>query len=112
MSIRLDKEWLALDRATVDALPAQLGVFHVADDEGTVLTIGYAGARDLFGIRSALEREMERHGAAATRFRYEFTSNYRSRWDELLMLHLHDHGSLPPHQADQAQRVGRLDPQD
>jgi hypothetical protein len=52
---------------------------------------------------------MEQHGGA-TQFRCEFTSNYRSRWDELLMLHLADHGELPEPQRDQAQRVGRLTP--
>jgi hypothetical protein len=110
MGIRLDKPWEPLSPENVASLSAQLGVFHVADDEGKVLTVGYAGARDLFGMRTALEREMERHGSAATHFRYEFTSNYMSRWDELLMLHLHDHGGLPPHQADEADRVGRLSP--
>ena len=112
MGIRLDKPWEPLTSEAVDELPAQLGVFHVGDANGNVLTVGYAGALDLFGIRTALEREMERHGAAATHFRYEFTSNYRSRWDELLMLHIHDHGDLPPHQSDEAARVGRLSPQD
>ncbi len=112
MGIRLDKPWEPLTAETVDALPAQLGVFHVADPEGTVLTVGYAGALDLFGMRTALQREIDRHGGAATQFRYEFTSNYRSRWDELLMLHIHDHGELPAHQADEAARVGRLNPQD
>ena len=110
MGIRLEKPWQPLTSETVDALPAQMGVFHVADSDGQILTVGYAGARDLFGIRTALEREIERHGAAATQFRYEFTSNYRSRWDELLMLHLHDHGALPDHQAAEADRVGRLSP--
>lgn len=110
MGIRLEKSWQPLTPASVEALPAQLGVFHVANDDGQILTVGYAGARDLFGIRTALEREMERHGTVATQFRYEFTSNYRSRWDELLMLHLHDHGALPVHQADEANRVGRLSP--
>jgi hypothetical protein len=110
MGIRLDKPWQPLTDEAVAALQGQLGVFHVGDTEGNVLTVGYAGARDLFGIRSALERELERHGSAATQFRYEFTSNYRSRWDELLMLHLYDHGSLPDHQAHEADRVGRLTP--
>ncbi|WP_420608689.1 DUF7508 domain-containing protein [Candidatus Poriferisodalis sp.] len=109
MGIRLDKPWQRLDDAAVDALPAQLGVYHVADADGTVLSVGYAGANELFGMQSALRREMEQHGGA-TQFRCEFTSNYRSRWDELLMLHLADHGKLPEPQRDQAQRVGRLTP--
>ncbi|WP_419854178.1 DUF7508 domain-containing protein [Candidatus Poriferisodalis sp.] len=109
MGIRLDKPWQSLDDGAIDALPSQLGVYHVADAEGTVLSVGYAGANELFGMQSALRREMEQHGGA-TQFRCEFTSNYRSRWDELLMLHLADHGELPEPQRDQAQRVGRLSP--
>ena len=110
MGIRLDKPWQRLDSETIDALPAQLGVYHIADADGTVLSVGYAGAHELFGMQSALRSEMARHDGAATQFRCEFTSNYRSRWDELLMLHLADHGELPEPQRDQAQRVGRLTP--
>ncbi len=110
MGIRLDKPWQPLNDAAIEALPSQLGVYHVADAAGRVLSVGYAGARERFGIQSALEREMQLHGGAAALFRCEFTSNYRSRWDELLMLHLADHGELPELQRDQAQRVGRLNP--
>ena len=110
MGIRLDKPWQRLHDGAVDALPAQLGVYHVADDAGAVLSVGYAGADELFGMQSALRREIEQHGGAATQFRCEFTSNYRSRWDELLMLHLADHGELPGPQRAEAARVGRLNP--
>ena len=110
MGIRLDKPWQPLNDAAIEALPAQLGVYHVADAAGTVLSVGYAGAREPFGLQSALRREIARLVPAATQFRCEFTSNYRSRWDELLMLHLADHGELPEPQRDQARRVGRLSP--
>ena len=110
MGIRLDKPWQRLDDGVIDALPAQLGVYHVADNAGTVLSVGYAGAHELFGMQSALRREIEQHGSTATQFRCEFTSNYRSRWDELLMLHLADHGELPGPQRAEAARVGRLNP--
>ena len=110
MGIRLDKPWRRLDDAAIAALPAQLGVYHVADADGTVLSVGFAGAREPFGMQTALRRELNEPDSAATQFRCEFTSNYRSRWDELLMLHLADHGELPEPQRDQAQRVGRLSP--
>ena len=110
MGIRLDKSWENLDPETIASLPAQLGVYHVADENGTVLSVGYAGARHLFGIRTALEEELRLHGDRASKFRYEFTSNYQSRWDELLMLHVHDHGQLPDHQRAEENRVGRLSP--
>ncbi len=37
MGIRLDKPWRRLDDEAIEALPAQLGVYHVADAGGTVL---------------------------------------------------------------------------
>ena len=110
MGIRLEKTWMDLDGETIASLPAQLGVYHVADADGTVLSVGYAGATHLFGIRSALEDDLSFHGSRATKFRFEFTANYRSRWDELLMLHLHDFGQLPSHQQAEQSRVGRLSP--
>ena len=110
MGIRLGKPWESLNPDTVASLPAQLGVYQIADDEGNILSIGCAGANYLFGMRSALEYEIELHGERATRFRFEFTSNYRSRWDELLMLHLYDNGRLPVHQRNEEGRVGRLSP--
>ena len=110
MSIRLDKPWEILNPETIASLPAQLGVYQVADIRGDILSVGYAGARHLFGIRSALEDELQFHGQQASKFRYEFTSNYRSRWDELLMLHLCDHGQLPDHQRSEESRIGRLSP--
>jgi len=110
MGIRLEKAWMDLNTEKIDSLPAQLGVYQVADSDGKVISIGYAGARHLFGMRSALEEEIEMHGSRAKKFRFEFTSNYRSRWDELLMLHLHDFGQLPSHQRAEQSRVGRLSP--
>ena len=110
MGIRLEKPWEHLNSEAIAALPGQLGVYQVADEEGNVLSVGYAGAKHLFGIRSALEEELSLHKDTAKFFRCEFTSNYRSRWDELLMLHLHDNGELPPHQRDEESRAGRLSP--
>ena len=49
MSIRLEKTWMDLNGETIASLPAQLGVYHVADANGTVLSVGYAGVdNDLF----------------------------------------------------------------
>ena len=59
MGIRLDKPWQRLDDEAIEALPSQLGVYHVADAGGTVLSVGFAGARELFGMQSALRHEME-----------------------------------------------------
>ena len=110
MGIRLEKNWEILNSTSIEALPGQLGVYQIADKDGQIISVGYAGAKEPFGIRSALEREILLHGNVGTQFRYEFTSNYRSRWDEMLMLHIYDYGELHEHQRNESSRVGRLHP--
>jgi hypothetical protein len=109
MAIRLDKPWQVLSPETLRALPGQLGVFELADAEGKVLEVGYAGGRSLFGLRSAIEAAARRQGGAC-RFRYEVTMQYLTRYQELLMLHLADHGAPPPGNAGETMRLGRLSP--
>ena len=106
-TVDLDKEFVALTQSAIDALPAQLGVYEVADKAGVVIHIGYAGGRELFGIRTALERELD---AGAAQFRHEVTHGYMTRWHELLMAHAARTGSLPPDNAADAHRIGTLSP--
>ena len=107
MSVALSsKPWRPLDAETIDALPAQLGVYELADASGTTLKLGYAGGREPFGMRTALLAELA-HGTA-TQFRHEFTHGYLSRWHELLMIHRRDTGTLPPANEHDAPRIGRL----
>lgn len=103
--IRMAKPWVELSGAAIDALPAQLGVYQIADAEGTVTKIGYAGGREAFGIRTALGRELE---AGGRQFRAELTHGYLTRWEELLMIHQHDHGELPVGNESHPHRIGRL----
>ena len=111
MSIRLEKPWTELTPEAVKALPGQLGVYQLADAAGRVVYIGYAGGRSLFGLRSELERALEERPAGAVRFRTEVNQQYMSRYHELLMLHVADHGSLPAaNQTDPPARLGRLSP--
>lgn len=105
VGIRMDKPWTALSSESIDALPAQLGVYQIADGDDQVIKIGYAGGLEQFGIRTALERELE---AGGNRFRAELTHGYLTRWEELLMVHLHDHGELPPGNSTHDQKLGRL----
>ena len=105
--IRLEGPWAALDEEAVRRIPAVLGVFELGDADGVVRLIGYAGGRSLFGLRS----EIGAHRGSFDRFRYEVTSAYLSRWQELLMVHQADHGALPPDQPDPGRRLGRLSPQ-
>ena len=59
---------------------------------GRVVYIGFAGGRSLFGLRSELERALQERPAGAARFRTEVNQQYTSRYQELLMLHVADHG--------------------
>ncbi|MGH6986236.1 MAG: DUF7508 domain-containing protein [Caulobacteraceae bacterium] len=109
MGIRLDKPWRDLTASEVASLWAELGVFQLADAEGCVLRIGYAGGRSLFGLRGELAKALEAGGAA--KFRLEVTSQYLSRFEELLMIHKADFGELPAgNAAEGAGRLGRLSP--
>jgi hypothetical protein len=110
MAIRLTKPWQKLTADAIRALPGQLGVYQLGDAAGRVLYIGYAGGRSLFGLRSAIEEARARLGAAASHFRYEVNQQYMSRYEELLMLHIADHGALPPEHRDTPRTLGRLSP--
>jgi hypothetical protein len=94
MALQMRREWQPLDAAAIGKLPAQVGVYEIADAKQTLL-IACAGGRSLFGLRGELERELRERGAGF-RFRWETTSTYLSRRDELLMLCLGDSGRLPP----------------
>ncbi len=106
----MTKPWRPLTVADVAAVPGQLGVFELAGDDHTVLRIGYAGGREPFGLRSALERALEGGPSAGgpSLFRFELTHGYLTRWEELLMVHRARHGTLPPGNADHPHALGRL----
>jgi hypothetical protein len=111
MAIRMGKPWTALTPEAIKALPGQLGVYQLADDAGRVVYIGFAGGRSLFGLRSELERALRDRPGGAARFRVEINQQYTTRYHELLMLHVADHGSLPVVNAvDPPPRLGRLSP--
>lgn len=107
--LRLDKAWRPLTAEEATRLPGQLGVYQVADAQGTIVFIGQAGARSAFGLRSELQREFKERGAGY-QFRVEVNMQYRTRWFELLMVHKADHGSLPADNAKNPPPLGRLSP--
>ena len=110
MRLRLDKPWRPLTAEEAARLPGQLGVYQIADAQGTIVYIGQAGARSPFGLRSELQREARERGAGH-QFRVEVNQQYRTRWFELLMVHKADHGSLPPDNAkNPPPALGRLSP--
>lgn len=95
MAIRMTKPWVALTAENVKKLPGQLGVFQLADASGHVVFIGFGGGRSLFGVRSEIEKAMADLPKGATQFRVEINQQYTTRYQELLMLHVHDHGAVP-----------------
>lgn len=107
--LRLDKPWRPLTAEEATRLPGQLGVYQVADANGTIVFIGQAGARTAFGLRSELQREFKERGDGY-QFRVEVNMQYRTRWFELLMVHKADHGSLPVDNAKNPPPLGRLSP--
>ena len=108
--LRLDKPWRPLTAEEIARLPGQLGIYQIADAAGTMHYIGQAGARAPFGLRSELQRELAERGPDY-QFRVEVNMQYRTRWLEMLMVHQHDHGSLPPDNAkNPPPALGRLSP--
>jgi len=107
MRLRMTKPWAELNAAAIAALPAQLGVYQIADQDHAIIRIGYAGGTEPFGIRTALERELQDGGRY---FRLEFTHGYLTRWQELLMVYSADYQALPPKNHDDAGQLGRLSP--
>jgi len=95
MAIRMTKPWTALTVENVKKLPGQLGVFQLADTAGQVVFIGFGGGRSLFGVRSEIEKLLVAPPVGATQFRVEINQQYTTRYQELLMLHVHDHGAVP-----------------
>ncbi len=111
MTLRLQKPWIALTPEAVRAIPGQLGVYQLADAAERIVYIGFAGGRSLFGLRGELERALKERTGGACCFRYEVNQQYATRYQELLMLHVADHGALPiVNQADPPARLGRLSP--
>jgi hypothetical protein len=108
MSVRLQKPWRPLDAREAATLPGQLGVYQIAAASGEIVRIGYAGGNSRFGLRGAIEAEAAARSGQNARFRCEITMQYVSRYQELLMVHLAEHGCLPRENNERAENVGRL----
>jgi hypothetical protein len=93
MSIR--KPWQRWPVTDPKTLPLAVGVFELGDESGRTLYVGVAGARERFGLRSALERAFANPPEGATHFRCEVTTAYATRHLDLLMRHEADNGSFP-----------------
>lgn len=110
MAIRLTKPWIPIEEGLA-GLRGHLGVFQLADTEQQIVYIGYAGGNSLFGLRgevSAMSKEI----ADSAFVRVEITTAYLSRYRELMMIHIADHGSPPPANklTKQPLTLGKLSP--
>ena len=93
MAVRLNKPWMDA-AAAMQQLHGQMGVFELADANGRVIFVGYAGGASLFGLHGEVARAFEANPEACG-VRVEVTTAYLSRYRELLMAHAADHGELP-----------------
>ena len=111
MAIRMTKPWVALTADNIKKLPGQLGVYQLADAKGDIVYIGYAGGRSLFGVRSEVQKALDEKTAGASQFRVEINMQYTTRYQELLMAHVADHGDVPSgNKGGPLPRLGRLSP--
>ncbi len=111
MAVRMTKAWTPLEPAAVKKLSGQLGVYQLADAKGDVVFIGFAGGRSLFGLRGEVEKALTEPPLGATQFRVEVNQQYTTRYQELLMVHVHDHGDIPAgNKGKPLPRLGRLSP--
>jgi hypothetical protein len=111
MAIRMGKPWQPLTAEAVARLGGQLGVYQLADASGAVVMIGCAGGRSTFGLRGEVAKALAAPPSGAMLFRVEVNQQYLTRWQELLMVHVADHGALPIANRDRPlPRLGRLSP--
>ncbi len=106
MAIRMTKPWTPIDVA-LTRLHGQVGVYQLANEEQVVIYIGFAGGRSLFGLKGEVAAQAAAQSDA--RFvRVEITTSYTTRYRELLMVHIADHGESPVNNP--PMRLGRLSP--
>ncbi len=108
MAIRLTKPWIDAAEA-LTRLRGNLGVFELANDEGEVLYIGYAGGDSLYGLKGTVTHALQQV-AGATQVRFEVSTAYHTRYRELLMVYQADFGRLPPAHAGLPANLGKLSP--
>jgi hypothetical protein len=104
------REWQPLDEEHVEPVGGHMGVYELSGPKGTVVCIGFAGGRSTFGLRGELREKLLQTNGDDRWFRYEITSSYLSRFRELIMIHIHDFGSLPVENAPDGYTFGRLSP--
>ncbi|MGC2486059.1 MAG: hypothetical protein WA359_07445 [Acidimicrobiales bacterium] len=110
MSVRMNSPWLDFNASEVAAIGGYLGVYEVRTRDGEIVRIGYAGGLSQFGLRGELENLLARYGNGFVQLRVEITSSYLSRYQELVAVHLNDHGRMPCDNVDDPSRFGVVTP--
>lgn len=96
------KPWQQPDPDALRQIPAVLGVYELADADGLLLYIGFAGGREPFGLRSKIARHFSdeelnpvlRERAAL--YRWQSTQQYTTERIERLMFYRRDHEERLP----------------
>ena len=100
MSALITKPWLAVTAETLAAIPPTTGVFELRLSDGDVVDIGYAGGRELFGLRSSITAATKNADRSALQMRYETHVQYLSRYVELVLAHRATHNGTVPEIVD------------
>lgn len=109
MGVRNTKSFTPLTETNVSSLGAHMGVYELASDTDEVVFVGFAGGKSLFGLRGEIASHLG--DTRVTGYRIEVTTAYMTRYQELLMVFVADHGRLPAHnQALGVHGLGRLSP--
>jgi hypothetical protein len=110
MSVRMSSAWQKLSALEVAGVGGYMGVYEVCTLDGEVVRVGYAGGQSRFGLRGELASQLELYGENCALMRVEITSSYLSRYQELVAVHLHDHGRMPRDNDDDPSRFGVVTP--
>ncbi|MEM7080492.1 MAG: hypothetical protein AAF513_17880 [Pseudomonadota bacterium] len=102
----MTKPWSPAEVAA-QVLKGHLGVYQLADADEKVILIAFAGGKSLYGLKGEVTAALEAHPEAKY-FRHEITTAYQSRWRELMMVHIADHGEPPP--CNPPVKLGKLSP--
>lgn len=108
MTAGMTKTWLDATAEQLQDIAVSTGVYEVRAHSGEVLTIGYAGTHEVFGLRSKLGLVLAGLDDKV-QFRYEQHVIYQTRFVEIVLDHRARHGSTPGQLGGPADSVaGRL----
>jgi hypothetical protein len=111
MSADMTKPWIAATRAELAEIPATTGVYEIRRGD-EVLDIDFAGALEPFGLQSKIAKVVAELGGVGLEFRFESHIQYRTRFEELVLVHKARHdGHIPAGVVSRNVHVpGRLSP--